>query len=179
SGNGAPPAHGALLDRLAAGFRDRGFDLKGLIREICASRAYQRSARIGARDPERERLHAQAVVRPLRPEQIVDSMFTAASLGDESLRDRFLREYRSALGYAHGQPGTAFESGIPAALLRLNGELLSKAVAACPEEPDLDRIYLRALGRRPRPEEREACRGLSGKDVFSALLASAEFILTR
>lgn len=173
------PAHARLLEVLATELRVRRFDLKWLIREICASRAYGLSARTGARDPEKEALHALAAVRPLRPEQIVDSLYTATRFGDEARRDGYLRQYRATLGYAHGQPGTAFESGIPVALLRLNGELLSKALAASPEEEDVDRLYMRALCRRPRPEEREACRGLSGKDVLAALLNTSEFILAR
>src|SRR5206468_1911100 len=39
-----PPSNPELLDALAASFERSGFDRKALIRQICTSRAYQRSA---------------------------------------------------------------------------------------------------------------------------------------
>lgn len=41
-----PPSHPELLDRLTSWLVDHRFDLKGLLREIALSRAYQRSSRL-------------------------------------------------------------------------------------------------------------------------------------
>jgi hypothetical protein len=196
-----PATHPELLDALAAEFRTRRYDLHWLIREICTSETYQRSARTKTRDRDHERHYAVAPVRPLRPEQLVDALCTAGGLEEGTLkRDRLLRDFRATLGYDFGAPGARYQGGIPSALLLLNGPVVAQATAKSagtptrlerilrerPEEGRrIEAIYLSALSRPPRPEERERCsahvraRGDSGyADVFAALLNSSEFLLS-
>ncbi len=197
------PTHPELLEALSRDFRARGLDQKWLIREICNSETYQLTGRTGARDREHERTYAIAPVRPLRPEQLVDSLFTATGLdpADSSLpRERMLREFRATLGYEFGSPGVRFQGGIPAALLLLNGALVEKGTAVTPpastrlarilaasadDRRRLEEIYLATLTRLPREDERawslEVVRAGGEKaftDVMAALLNSAEFLLT-
>jgi hypothetical protein len=69
------PSNPPLLDALAASFRDTGFDLKGLMRRIANSDAYQLSARYeGAWKPEWEPLFARKLVRRLWAEEIADAI---------------------------------------------------------------------------------------------------------
>jgi hypothetical protein len=194
-----PPTHPELLDALAADFQARKYDVRWLIREICNSETYQLSGRTKTRDREQERLYAVAPIRPLRPEQLVDSLLTAAGLGETGTppRDRLLREFRATLGYEFGAPGVRFQGGIPSALLMLNGPILAQASTgssarlagilreSSDEARRLDAIYLSALTRLPREEERNRgrsyvqARGESGyADVQAALLNSSEFLLS-
>ncbi len=47
---GEPPTHPELLDWLAATFRESGWDVKGLVRQIITSRTYQQSSRFRVAD---------------------------------------------------------------------------------------------------------------------------------
>ncbi|MSR57398.1 MAG: DUF1553 domain-containing protein [Planctomycetaceae bacterium] len=49
---GESPTHPALLDYLAATFRDGGWDVKGLLRLIVTSRAYRQNSRFAVRETE-------------------------------------------------------------------------------------------------------------------------------
>jgi len=198
-----PPTHPELLDALAAEFRSRKYDVRWLIREICNSETYQLTGRTKVRDREHERHYAAAPIRALRPEQLVDAMFVAAGLDEQGSlkRDRLLREFRATLGFDFGAPGVRFQGGIPAALLMLNGPIVAEATARsasgtprrlerilrerADEGSRIDAIYLSALSRLPREEERDRCRsyvrsrGDAGfGDVMAALLNSSEFLLS-
>lgn len=191
-----PATHPELLDKLAAEFRDHGYDQRWLIREICSSETYQRSGRAKVRDREHERHYAAAPIRALRTEQLVDSILVATG-GDPGRREKALSEFRDTLGYDFGSPGVRFQGGIPVALLMLNGKLvaqgttpssgvLGRILKSTPDERRrLEAIYLAALSRFPRDEERSRglevvrAKGDAGfADVFASLLNSAEFLLS-
>ena len=75
------PSHPELLDLLAQGFVDSGFDLKWLMREITNSRAYEFSSRYeGAWSPSYEPFFARHQVRRLTAEQLHDAMVTSSGL---------------------------------------------------------------------------------------------------
>lgn len=89
-----PPSDAELLDGLAKKFIDSGYDIRGLVRGILASRPYQLDSHrpAGAEDPSR---FAWALERPLTAEQLGRSLQIAlfqradkdhACIGD--LRDR-------------------------------------------------------------------------------------------
>lgn len=73
-----PPSNPALLDALAERLRASGYDVKGLVRHIATSRAYQR-ATLGGHDddPGAERNLARAHVRRLRAEVLLDAIAQA------------------------------------------------------------------------------------------------------
>lgn len=71
-------SHPELLQRLAEDFADYGFDLKRLIAVIMHSDAYRRSSRWqGEGDRPEDSLYATAILRPLRPEQLLHSIALA------------------------------------------------------------------------------------------------------
>ena len=70
-----------LLDLLAEGFVDNGFDLKWLMRQITNSQAYQLSSRYeGTWSPSYEPLFARHQARRLTAEQLHDAMVTSSGL---------------------------------------------------------------------------------------------------
>lgn len=79
-----PASHPALLATLAEQLRLHNYDVKYLIRAICASEAYQRSSRSAVDTATVEPdLYSQRLVRVLRPEQLYDSLTTVLGSSDE------------------------------------------------------------------------------------------------
>jgi hypothetical protein len=79
---GNPPSNGPLLDYLARGFIEHGFDMKWVHREICNSRTYQLSWQPNETNVRDERNFARAVPRRLPAEVAVDAV-TMALASDE------------------------------------------------------------------------------------------------
>jgi len=69
-----PPTHPELLDRLAQDFVEGGYDLRGLIRRITASRAYQLSARPNATSAAETRAYSRYYLRRLGAEELLDAI---------------------------------------------------------------------------------------------------------
>jgi len=74
-----PPSNGPLLEFLAAGFREHGYDLKWLHREICTSDTYQRSWEPNETNRLDERNFARAVPRRLPAEVAYDAIRVATA----------------------------------------------------------------------------------------------------
>lgn len=77
-----PPSNAALLDYLAAGFQNSGFDMKWLHREICNSDTYQRSWSPNDTNGNDERNFSRSVPRRLPAEVVLDAL-KQATLNDE------------------------------------------------------------------------------------------------
>ena len=74
------PSHPRLLEWLATGFADNGFDLKWLMREITTSEAYQLSSRYeGVFNPLDEKYFIRHQVKRLTAEQVVDALMVASN----------------------------------------------------------------------------------------------------
>jgi hypothetical protein len=78
-----PPSNEALLQYLAEGFIDHGFDMKWLHREIIASQTYQRSWRPNETNRLDERNFSRAIVRRLPAEILIDAI-TMATAGTDA-----------------------------------------------------------------------------------------------
>lgn len=74
-----PPANDDLLNYLAQGFIDHGYDMKWVHREICLSDAYQRSWRPNETNANDERNFSRAVPRRLPAEVAYDSLVMATA----------------------------------------------------------------------------------------------------
>jgi hypothetical protein len=77
-----PPSNRALLDHLADGFYEHGFDMKWLHRQICNSRTYQLSWQPNDTNAKDERNFARSVPRRIPSEVAVDAI-NAAVASDE------------------------------------------------------------------------------------------------
>ncbi|MEW4487856.1 DUF1549 domain-containing protein [Thalassoglobus sp. JC818] len=79
---GNPPSNGPLLDYLAQGFIDSGYDMKWVHREICLSDTYQRSWKPTETNIHDERNFSRAVPRRL-PAEVAYDAITMATLNDD------------------------------------------------------------------------------------------------
>ncbi|MCA9212580.1 MAG: DUF1553 domain-containing protein, partial [Planctomycetales bacterium] len=189
-----PASHPKLFNRLAENFVQNDFKLKPLIRQICASAAYQRSSRVeGDRVDDAELLrkfYAVANVKPLSAEVLSDAIRDVTNVPDEaagSVRaiqvvDRSsLAEKLQFLGQC--LPGEtcstdpAAQRGITSKLHLMNGDLLNVQIRdprcrlqtmlqnGTSTDAIVDKFYRRALGRNPsRLEDTTWADRLSGAD---------------
>jgi hypothetical protein len=174
--DGNTASHPELLAALAEQFKKNDFDLKHLIRGICASRAYQRTSRPCEGNREDTELFSHMAIKSMTPEQLYDSL--TAVMGDRpgggkgfggkkknfakgqprSPRDQFIAFFRTA----DDPDPTEYNGGIPQALRLMNSALTAPANARLlneamelgktPEEI-IEHLYLGALARRPTVEE--------------------------
>jgi hypothetical protein len=79
-----PPSNRALLDHLAQGFIEHGYDLKWLHREIANSRTYQLSWQPNETNAKDERNFARAVPRRIAAEVAVDALSTAVASDEKA-----------------------------------------------------------------------------------------------
>lgn len=190
------PALVGLLDEVAGQFRDHGYDLKYLIRALMATRAYNLSSAVDPGESTPPPLFARMPVRGLSPDQFVDSLARATGADVGETRGRFLELFAD-----RDEPPTEAQTSILQALTLMNGAFVAGAtgpetgdvIGAIAEAPYLDTagrvevVFLAALTRRPRPEEKalvvryidrhegESDRARALSDCFWALLNGPEF----
>lgn len=94
---GTPPTHPLLLDNLAAGFRESGWDWKGLLRNIMTSETYCQASAVDpqviAVDPDNRWL-ARSGRRRLSAEQIRDQALAVSGLLVEQMGGPPVRPYQ-------------------------------------------------------------------------------------
>lgn len=98
-----PPSNGPLLDYLAQGFIESGFDMKWLHREITQSNAYQSDWRTNSTNASDHRNFSHALPRRLPAEVVMDSLRQATAGDTENAEFRMQRS-----GHATSIPGTRF-----------------------------------------------------------------------
>jgi Protein of unknown function (DUF1549)/Protein of unknown function (DUF1553) len=174
-----PPRAAPVLDALAADFAAHGYDLKHLLRVICATRSYGLSAGMGrdsAGAPEAEAAWAAFGPRALPAPVLLDAILAAtrldplleAAFGEraDALRARMRTRFRFTFDVDEGSESDNFEGTIPQALLLLNGPLVGHGSSALRgtalaevlamqggDAAKIEALYLRTLSRRPSAEE--------------------------
>ena len=193
-----PPSHPELLDWLAEDFARNGYDVKRLIRNLTATRAYQLDSRpAGPTRPSAESF-ACALDKPITAEVFARSAIIAT--GNEAGADG------SFAGLAVAQKAfvAAFPEVFPTenvssprqALFLANSPALDTltqssgtnslmSLASLPDEAKVKQIFLRVLGRSPDREEvkrsleylrvRSHEPSAATQQLLWALLAGAEF----
>jgi len=204
-----PIRHPELLADLTQQLIEHDFDLKYLLRSITLSQAYQRASMQTHPSQKDTQSFARMPVRGLTPEQLFDSLAAATGfqaveqpnvrfvgLNDQSARGQFL------IRFATQDRRTETQTSILQALALMNGRFVSDAtslrtsttlaaVADVPfmtTEQKIETLYLAALSRPPRAEERDRLMayvqrggasndpGAALSDVFWALLNTSEFL---
>ena len=172
-----PPVVPDLLDRIAADFVAHDFDVKHLIRTICATEAYNITASASGRtDPENE-LWARFHLVPLGPEELLNAVFRATDLERaaqragiedlDALRANVVRQYAFLFETDEEDDGVEYSGTIAQALALLNGALIAQSSRALPgsalaelaegpgtDAEKLDALAMRVLARHATTEER-------------------------
>jgi hypothetical protein len=171
-----PPVMPELMKRLADDFVARDYDLKHLIRTICATRAYQLSS-APLKKGEKDNLYwARYRLKPMQPEALLDSLITATNLQPiiervgggrvEQVKFTIQRQFSFLFDVDEEFEQKEFEGTIPQAFLFLNSNLVNSGSSAIPgtalaevmamegdDAKKVESLYLRALSRKPTPAE--------------------------
>ena len=184
-----PPANEALLDALAERFVASGYDLKGLVRDVCTSRTYQLATRTNPTNAADAANFAHAKLRRIRAEVLLDSLnavtgspekFSGLPLGSRAVQiadgntstyflDTFGRAKRETVCSCEVRT----DPNLSQALHLLNGDAVhgkiekGKVVQTLLEEGKepadvLAEITARALSREPTETERAALQEALG-----------------
>jgi hypothetical protein len=166
------PSHPELLDVLARGFAESGFDLKYLIKAITLSRTYQLSSMTEVSRPDDLRLFARMPIKGLTGEQLFDSLCQATGFRDGtnmqqrifsfgSVRSNFLDKFTDQ------DKRTEYHTSIPQALTMMNNQIIANAThpdrgevlgaivssSFMSNKARIEALYLAALSRKPTKEE--------------------------
>jgi len=178
-----PPSNRELLEALGRHLADYNFDAKRLIRDICASQAYQRSTvpNDSNRDDDRQFSHQR--LRRLRADVLLDSIsevtgaptqfngtptaFRAAQLfeGNQS-NQYFLKTFGLCPRDSVNASDTRLEPTLAQSLHLVNGDTVENKLARSPviagllkdhKTPDeiIGELFVRALSRRPSEAEKK------------------------
>lgn len=197
------PSHPELLNDLAKAFADGGFDLKGLMRDICLSQTYQRTSRPNGNNQADTTLFSHMAVKVHSPHQLFDSLESVFQLGERKLGETPSKSTTDAakgrgsfVGFFAGEDDATpieYQAGIPQALYLMNSKnhyRISKAatsIAGQRSKPDaiIETCYLAALSRRPTADEIRLMAAhfaktsdirVATQDVLWVLLNSTEFL---
>ncbi len=175
-----PPSNPELLQELGKKFVEYKFDMKQLVRDICNSQAYQRSAVRNESNQADERNFAHSNVRRIPAEQMLDCVSQVTESIDKF---RGLPIGARAVQIADGGTSTYFlttfgrasrdtvcaceaktEPTLSQALHLINGAAVHNKIQAGgvakklldefkTPEAVIEHLYIRSLSRKPKPEE--------------------------
>jgi hypothetical protein len=183
-----PPAAGALLDKIAADFAAHDFDVRYLLRTICATEAYQLAAE---RDPKSSAdpdntLWAHFHLVPLGPEELLNAILRVTDLEKtaqkagikdlDALRASIVKQYAFLFDTDEEDDEPDYSGTVSQALALLNGGLVAHGSRAYPnaslfqvvngpgsDAEKVDQLVTRIFARKPTPEERERWVGYVGQ----------------
>jgi len=207
-----PASNPELFKRLGDKLVEYKYDFKALVRDICNSHAYQRTTERNESNMTDERNFAHGNVRRIGAEMLLDCISQVAGPSDKFAG---LPQGSRAVQIANGATSNYFlttfgraprdtvcaceaktEPTLSQALHLLNGSTVQGKIQAggliaqwlkdgqTPQQV-IERIYIRALSRKPLPEEMDRLMVVVGQaanpqagleDVFWAVLNSREFI---
>jgi hypothetical protein len=193
-----------LLETLAKGFIESGYDLKALMNVITTSRAYQLSSK---RDPkqfsdEAKKYYAYAIVRPMSPDQLFGALFQAQGVDEtfgkrRDARRQFFRD--ASMAQMSDSPGE-YNANIQQIMKMLNmdsplyagakadrrsnGRLAQILKKTRKPEDVFEHLYLATVSRKPTADELAHCMSYfkehgsstsAYEDIFFVLLNTNEF----
>jgi hypothetical protein len=171
-----PPCDRNLLDEVTEIAAKEDFQIKPLIRAICKTAAYQRQSADSTTSAKAINLFAAQQIKPLLPEQYVDSLLTATEQTVDSRRRRQM--IRRAVGQQNlnedFQRTWDYRETVQQLLEKTNVEI-GKQTSQSARQETLEQLYMRILTRPPTPDEKIACQDHDKTDVAFALLFGNEF----
>ena len=178
-----PASNPELLDALAAELVQKKFDLRGLVRTICASRVYQHSARPNPTNERDEQNYSRALLKRLDAEVLLDAVCQATGvaekfrgapgerraveLWDSQVEHDFLRLFGRPVRQSACECERVVEPSMAQVLHLLNSERVEQKLShedgaiarLCRREADNARVvevlYLSILSRYPNADERQ------------------------
>ncbi len=166
----------AVLDKLAADFVANDYDLKHLIRQICATQVYQISSAPAKKVDLDNKLWAHYRLMPMAPDELMDSLVEATNMGPllervaggrlDQIKFAMAKQFTFLFDVDEEFEQKDFEGTIPQALMLLNGNLVNRGATPIPgtaladvlasSESDaakIEELYLRTLSRKPTSGE--------------------------
>ena len=125
-----PPSNPALLDALVKDFLAHDFDVRHLIRTICTSRTYQRSARTNRTNADDRINFSHAVPRRLGAEQLLDTVARITGVR-ESYRARIPGQPSVALPVTGARAAGVPDRSLTTELLDLFGRPRGESTCSC------------------------------------------------
>ena len=165
-----------VLKRLSDDFVVNGYDVKHLIKLICATQVYQLSSAAAPKPDADNHLWARYRLKALAPEELMDTLVTATNLKPvlekvaganlDTLKFQMQRQFEFLFDVDEEFEQKEFEGTIPQALMLLNGNLVNRSVTPIPgtalaevmampvaDAKKVEALYLRTVSRRPTPAE--------------------------
>ena len=186
-----PPSNPELLEELGKRFQESDYNFKQLVREICNSRAYQRSVQSTESNQSDTRNFAKSTIRRVRAEVLLDII---SQVTDTQNKFRGLPNGSSAVEIVDGGTSTFFlttfgratrttvcscevalEPNLSQALHLLNGDTVNtkcsqggvvrKLLQAGKNPEDvIDELYIRCLARKPTETEKTKLMAFVGEE---------------
>ena len=156
--------------------RDSEFDIKAMYRTICNTRAYQRKFATASNSEDAIKHFAARTVKPMLPEQYVDSLFVGLDrVSNEPLRRRLIQtltrrndlneDYQHLWDYRE-----TVQQLMQTMTFQFRGETGERRAV-----PMAGELYLRILTRSPTTAESEICSNQAPENIMFALALSNEF----
>ena len=178
-----PPSNPELFDKLGEQLIEYNFDFRRLVRDICNSRAYQRSSLTNESNAHDQRNYAHAVVRRIPAESLLDCICQvtespdkfrglplgarAVQIADGSTSNYFLTSFGRSQRTTVCECEASTAPSLSQALHLLNGDSIHDKIlrgktldrwvneeSLTPEQA-IERMYIRCLSRQPTAEERQ------------------------
>jgi len=201
-----PPTNPQLLDALAEKLVESRFDLRALIREICASHVYQHSARPNETNARDEQNYSRALFKRMDAEVLLDAVCQATGvpekfdgapagtraieLWDSQVEHYFLRLFGRPVRQTACECERVVEPSVAQVLHLLNSERIDgklhhdagRVATLVQSEPDngklAEELYLAVFARLPTETERKtAIEYLSAASDLTQRRAKAEDLL--
>jgi len=175
-----PASNPELLEAMGKHFTDTKYNLKGLVRDICNSRTYQRSTHRNESNAGDERNFAHALVRRMKAENLLDTVSAvtdtkdkfdglplgarAVQIADGGRSTYFLKTFGRATRETPCSCEVKMEPTLSQALHLLNGDTanakikqggLVKKLMTTKKSPEerITELYIRAMSRKPTKTE--------------------------
>ncbi|MBX3412987.1 MAG: DUF1553 domain-containing protein [Pirellulales bacterium] len=186
-----PASNPELLNALAQKFTDSGYDFKQLVRDICNSKAYQRTTEVNTSNESDQLNFAHSRVRRIKAENLLDAISQVTStkdkfqglpvgaratqIADGATSTYFLNTFGRSTRVSVCSCEVKTEPTLSQALHLLNGDTFQQKIAGgglvksmldvgqTPEQV-IDSIYVRCLSRHATPEEAERLAAIVNED---------------